>query len=78
MFVNAGANFVVPDFVNVTQNGGDLLGMADQVRRASRGLQECKSFGGDPERFYISGHRRAGIGRACCSPPTGRRTSACR
>src|SRR5262245_21433308 len=34
MFVNAGANFVIPDFINVRQNGGDLLGMADQVRRS--------------------------------------------
>jgi arylformamidase len=61
MFVNAGANFVVPDFVNVTQNGGDLLGMADQVRRSvAWAYKNAKSFGGDPERFYISGHSSGG------------------
>jgi arylformamidase len=61
MFLNAGANFVVPDFVNVTQNGGDLMGMADQVRRAvAWTYKNAKSFGGDPERFYISGHSSGG------------------
>ena len=61
MFVNAGANLVVPDFINVTQNGGDLLGMADQVRRAvAWAYKNAKSFGGDPERFYISGHSSGG------------------
>ena len=61
MFVNAGANFVVPDFVNVTQNGGDLLGMADQVRRSVAWVyKNAKSFGGDPERLYISGHSSGG------------------
>jgi arylformamidase len=61
MFVNAGANLVVPDFVNVTENGGDLLGMADQVRRAvAWSYKNAKSFGGDPERFYVSGHSSGG------------------
>jgi arylformamidase len=61
MFVNASANFVVPDFVNVTQNGGDLLGMADQVRRSVAWVyKNAKSFGGDPERLYISGHSSGG------------------
>ena len=61
MFVDAGAHFVVPDFVNVTQNGGDLLGMADQVRRSVVwAYKNAKSFGGDPERFYISGHSSGG------------------
>ena len=61
MFVNAGANFVVPDFINVTQNGGDLLGMADQVRRSvAWAYKNAKSFGGDPDRFYISGHSSGG------------------
>ena len=61
MFVNAGANLVVPDFVNVTENGGDLLGMADQVRRSVAWVyKNAKSFGGDPERLYISGHSSGG------------------
>src|SRR5918994_1017478 len=33
-FVNAGANLVVLDFANVTETGGDLMPMMDQVRRA--------------------------------------------
>jgi arylformamidase len=61
MFVNAGANLVVPDFVNVTENGGDLLGMADQVRRSvAWAYKNARSFGGDPDRFYISGHSSGG------------------
>ncbi len=34
LFVNAGAHFVVPDFINVIEAGGDLMPMAVQVRRA--------------------------------------------
>src|SRR5262249_10186616 len=34
LFVHAGAHFVVLDFVNVLDAGGDLRPMADQVRRA--------------------------------------------
>jgi len=61
MFVNAGANFVIPDFINVRQNGGDLLGMADQVRRSVAWVyRNAKSFGGDPDRLYISGHSSGG------------------
>ncbi len=61
MFINAGANFVVPDFVNVTQNGGDLLAMADQVRRSVAWVyKNAKTFGGDPDRLYISGHSSGG------------------
>src|SRR4051812_12401739 len=33
VFVNAGAHFVVLDFENVIETGGDLMPMADQVRR---------------------------------------------
>jgi arylformamidase len=60
-FVNAGATFVVPDFVNVTENGGDLFGMADQVRRAVVwAYKNARSYGGDPERFFVSGHSSGG------------------
>ena len=55
MFVNAGAHFVVLDFVNVDDTGGDLLPMADQVRRAVAWVyKNAKSFGGDPNRLYLS------------------------
>jgi arylformamidase len=56
-FVNAGAHFVVLDFAPVTDLGGDLTAMANQVRRAVAWVhRNAKSFGGDPDRLYISGH----------------------
>lgn len=55
-FVDAGAHFVAVDFNNVTEVDGNLLVMADQVRRAIAWVHEnATSFGGDPNRIYISG-----------------------
>jgi arylformamidase len=63
MFLTAGANFVVLDFANANETGGDLLAMADQVRRGvAWAYKNAQSFGGDPERFYISGHSSGGHG----------------
>ncbi len=57
LFVGAGAHYVVPDFINVLEAGGNLMPMADQVRRAVAWVRRnAKSFGGDPERIYVSGH----------------------
>ncbi len=57
MFVRAGAHFIVPDFINVLEAGGDLMPMAEQVRRAIAWVsRNALSFGGDPERLYLSGH----------------------
>ena len=57
VFVAAGAHFVVPDFAAVQDAGGSLMTMADQVRRAIAWVyKNSASFGGDPERLYISGH----------------------
>jgi arylformamidase len=57
MFVNAGAHFIALDFVGVENTNGDLMPMADQVRRAVAWVyNNAKSFGGDPERIYISSH----------------------
>ncbi|MGE5218003.1 MAG: alpha/beta hydrolase [Chloroflexota bacterium] len=57
MILDAGAHFVVPDFVQVKDAGGSLMPMADQVRRAVAWVyQNAASFDGDPERIYISGH----------------------
>ncbi len=57
LFVNAGAHFVVPDFAPVTDLGGDLVAMTDQVRSAVAWVhRNAKSFGGNPDRLYISGH----------------------
>ncbi len=63
MFVNAGAHYVVADFNNVIEPeaGGSLLFMADQIRRATAWVyKNAKTFGGDPERLYISGHSSGG------------------
>jgi arylformamidase len=55
MLVRAGANFIALDFVGVENTKGDLLPMADQVRRAVAFVyNNAKSFGGDPNRIYIS------------------------
>jgi arylformamidase len=57
MFINAGAHFVVPDFVQVQDAGGSLMPMAEQVRRAVAWVgNNAERFGGDPSRIYISGH----------------------
>jgi arylformamidase len=56
MFVRAGANFVALDFTGVDKTNGDLVPMIDQVRRALVWIhQNAKSFGGDPNRIYLSG-----------------------
>jgi arylformamidase len=61
MFLNAGANYVVLDFANVGDVGGSLLVMADQIRRAVAWVyNNAKSFGGDPERIYVSGQSSGG------------------
>ena len=57
MFVNAGANFVVVDFVQIHEAGGDLLPMAKQVRSAVAWVyKNAASFGADANRLYITGH----------------------
>jgi len=57
VFVNAGAHFVVVDFAQVTETGGDLMPMIRQVRSAVAWVyKNAASFGGDPERLYITGH----------------------
>jgi len=56
MFVRAGAHFVALDFAGVENTKGDLLPMADQVRRGVAWVyNNAKSFGGDPSRLYVSG-----------------------
>ncbi len=57
LFVQAGAHFVTLDFVNVLEADGDLMPMADQVRRAVAWVyRNAASFGGDPERLYVGAH----------------------
>ena len=57
LFVRAGAHLVVPDFAAVQDVGGSLMPMAEQVRRAIAWVyKNARSFGGDPDRLYVSGH----------------------
>ena len=61
MFVHAGAHYVVPDFAWVQDVGGSLMPMAEQVRRAVAWVhRNAKSFGGDSNRIYVSGHSSGG------------------
>jgi arylformamidase len=57
VFINAGAHFVVVDFVQITETGGDLMPMVGQVRSALAWVyKNAASFGGDADRIYITGH----------------------
>ena len=69
MLVHAGAHFVALDFNNVIETGGDLLPMAEQVRRGIAWVfHNAKQFGGDPARLYVSatssGAHLAGVAAA--------------
>jgi arylformamidase len=56
-FVRAGAHFLVPDFINAIESGGDLMPMIEQVRGAvAWAARNAASFGGDPGRIYVTGH----------------------
>jgi len=61
LFVNAGANYIALDFIAIKEAGGDLRGMADQVRRGvAWAYKNAASYDGDPNRFYIGGHSSGG------------------
>ncbi|MEJ0077500.1 MAG: alpha/beta hydrolase [Alphaproteobacteria bacterium] len=61
LFVGAGAHFIALDFINVLEAAGDLAAMAKQVRSAVAWVyKNAASFGGDPDRLYISGHSSGG------------------
>ena len=56
MFVNAGANFIAIDFIDINQAGGDLRLVAAQVRNAiAWAYKNAASFGADTNRLYIGG-----------------------
>jgi arylformamidase len=61
MFVTAGAHYIAVDFIAVEKADGNLMTMADQVRRAVAWVyKNAASLGGDPNRLYISGHSSGG------------------
>jgi arylformamidase len=56
MLMNAGAHYVVPDFISVDEANGDLMPMLEQVQRSiAWTVRNAQSFGGDAERVYLSG-----------------------
>jgi arylformamidase len=56
VFVKAGAHFVIVDFNNVIETGGDLFPMVDQCRRAVAWVyRNAASFGGDAAEIYLCG-----------------------
>lgn len=60
-FVRAGAHYIALDFINVVETKGDLMPMADQVRRALAWIyKNAASFGGDSNRIFLSGHSSGG------------------
>ena len=61
LFVNAGVNYLVLDFIAVDAANGDIRPMADQVRRAIAWVfKNAAGFGGDTKRFYVGGHSSGG------------------
>src|SRR5207248_1687691 len=56
MFLAAGAHYVVPDFAWVQDVGGNLMVLADQVRRAIAWVYDnAAHLGSDPNRLYVGG-----------------------
>lgn len=61
MFIDSGAHFIALDFTNVIETGGDLMPLAEQVRRAVSWIyKNAASFGGNPDQIYVSGHSSGG------------------
>jgi arylformamidase len=57
LFVRAGAHLVVPDFAAVQDVDGNLMAMADQVRRAVAWVyRNAQRFGGNPQCIHVLGH----------------------
>lgn len=57
LFVAAGARFVLPEFDWVQDRDGDLMPVADQIRRATAWVwHNAALFGGDRDRLFLSAH----------------------
>jgi arylformamidase len=65
-FIHSGVHFIPIDFNNVLEVEGSIFPMVDQVRRAVGWVyKNAKSFGGDPERIYVTGHSSGGHLGSC-------------
>jgi arylformamidase len=65
-FIHSGVNFIPIDFNNVLEVEGSIFPMVDQVRRAVGWVyKNAKSFGGDPDRVYVTGHSSGGHLGSC-------------
>lgn len=57
MFTTAGAHHIILDFINIDEADGSLFPLAEQVRRAIAWVyRNAATFGGDPDRIYLTGH----------------------
>jgi arylformamidase len=66
MVVRAGAHSVIVDFNNIDDVGGNLMAMVKQVRSAVAFVyQNAQTFGGDPNRLYVTGHSSGGHLSGC-------------
>jgi len=66
LFVNAGAHFIIPDFSSLNDIDGNLMVLAEQVRSAVAWVyRNAASFGGDPDRIYVSGNSSGGHLAGC-------------
>ena len=55
-FVDSGAHFIAVDFNTVIETNGNLMALADQVKRAVAWVyRNAFRFGGDPNQLYVSG-----------------------
>lgn len=61
IFVDYGAHLIALDFNNVLETNGNLMTMAEQVRRAVAWVyKNAANFGGDPNQLYVCGHSSGG------------------
>jgi arylformamidase len=64
--VNAGGHSVIVDFNNIDDVDGNLMTMAKQVRSAVAWVyNNAQTFGGDPDRIYVTGHSSGGHLSGC-------------
>src|SRR5262245_56633428 len=55
-YINAGVPFVIPDFIQIDDAGGNLMPMIQQVRAAVAWVyKNATRLGSDPNRIYITG-----------------------